>query len=128
MVSKKETWPPPIPKESLLGFRSEVIKSNPILNRYVRVANSQQHVAPENKVKLVLFAVFCRLGRNEEGELIESSNNMLSVEDITDLLGVSKKEVRDSQTFLYTPAGLDLWQKYEDALNKEGGRKKMKAF
>ena len=123
MVSSKETCPPPIAKESLLGFGPEIIENNPILKVYISVANRQPNVAPKTKRKLVIYAVHFRLGKNEEGKLIEPSNYILSMDDIARLLHLSEKEVTDSQTFMCTNKGVEEWEKYEDALRKEQRKK-----
>lgn len=121
MVSRKETFDPF--EQSILGFSQEIIKKHPILERYIRVVN-RQPATPETKRKLVLYAVFCRLGQDQEGVLIEYSSHILSIENIADLLGVPRKDVTDSRDFMNTDEDLDLWKKYENALSNETKQRK----
>lgn len=122
MVSRKETFDPP--EQIRLGFSQDIIQKHPILKRYIKVVNGQPDATPETKRNLVLYAVFCRLGQDQKGVLIEYSNHTLSIEDITGLLCVSEKDVKESQDFMYTEAGLDLWKKYENALSNETKQRK----
>ena len=121
MVSRKETFDPL--EQIGLGISQDVIQKHPILERYIKVVN-EQPATPETKRNLVLYAVFCRLGQDQKGVLIEYSNHTLSIEDITGLLCVSEKDVKESQDFMYTEAGLDLWKKYENALINETKQRK----
>jgi len=121
MVSRKETFDPL--EQIGLGISQDVIQKHPILERYIKVVN-EQPATPETKRNLVLYAVFCRLGQDQKGVLIEYSNRTLSIEEIAGLLCVSEKDVKESQDFMYTEAGLDLWKKYENALINETKQRK----